>query len=248
MTLSPEEIFFRAFRAAGFRHLRTVAVELHGEDRAGQLSLRRRAGLRVAHVPPHLDLCAHRPHQEAARTSRARRSACRNTSSPPTSGRARSCEDDLRREAVRHSLGSRRHRATPGRPEKITIKLPAGVRLDNAPEGKTISQLLRDGEIDGFIAPRPPALPQGQPNIGWLFPRSGRGGEGLLQAHRHFPDHASDRRAPRRWPRSIRGCPAAVFKAFEQSKAAALAQLWRHVGDQGDDAVRRGAAAETRAS
>ena len=29
-----------------------------------------------------------------------------------------------------------------------------GVRLDNAPEGKTISQLLVDGEIDGFMAPR----------------------------------------------------------------------------------------------
>ena len=29
-----------------------------------------------------------------------------------------------------------------GRPEKITVKLPAGVRLDNAPEGATISALL----------------------------------------------------------------------------------------------------------
>src|ERR1700751_3673141 len=32
-----------------------------------------------------------------------------------------------------------------GRPEKITIQLPAGVRLDSAPEDKTISQLLADG-------------------------------------------------------------------------------------------------------
>ena len=45
-----------------------------------------------------------------------------------------------------------------GRPEKITVKLPPGVRLDNAPEGKTISALLEEGEIDGFIAPRPPTL------------------------------------------------------------------------------------------
>ena len=58
-----------------------------------------------------------------------------------------------------------------GRPEKITVKLPAGVRLDNAPEGATISALLEEGEIDGFIAPRPPSLVEkGHPHIGWLFP------------------------------------------------------------------------------
>src|ERR1044071_3859345 len=45
-----------------------------------------------------------------------------------------------------------------GRPEKISIKLPEGVRLDNAPEGKTISDMLVDGDIDGFMAPRPPAI------------------------------------------------------------------------------------------
>jgi 4,5-dihydroxyphthalate decarboxylase len=59
----------------------------------------------------------------------------------------------------------------PGRPEKLAIKLPPGVRLDNAPEGATISGLLEAGEIDGFIAPRPPTLlEKGHPNIGWLFP------------------------------------------------------------------------------
>ena len=45
-----------------------------------------------------------------------------------------------------------------GRPEKITVKLPPGVRLENAPDGATISGLLEAGEIDGFIAPRPPTL------------------------------------------------------------------------------------------
>src|SRR5262249_59973965 len=58
----------------------------------------------------------------------------------------------------------------PGRPEKITVKLPAGVRLDNAPDGATISQLLADGEIDGFIAPRPPSfMTEATQNVGWLF-------------------------------------------------------------------------------
>src|SRR5262247_3642898 len=44
-----------------------------------------------------------------------------------------------------------------GRPEKISIKLPPGVRLDDAPEGTTISQMLIDGEIDAFMAPRTPS-------------------------------------------------------------------------------------------
>src|SRR5271169_3503046 len=56
------------------------------------------------------------------------------------------------------------------RPEKIIIKLPAGVRLDNGPEGASISELLIKGDIDGFIAPRPPSRIEGRANIGWLFP------------------------------------------------------------------------------
>ena len=46
-----------------------------------------------------------------------------------------------------------------GRIEKITIKLPPGVHLENAPEGRTISDMIDQGELDGFIAPRPPHLP-----------------------------------------------------------------------------------------
>ena len=84
-----------------------------------------------------------------------------------------------------------------GRPEKITITLPKGVQLDNAPEGTTISALLGAATIDGFIAPRPPSLLEANtPNVGWLFRRSGGGRQGLFQAHRHLPDHASGRRAP----------------------------------------------------
>jgi 4,5-dihydroxyphthalate decarboxylase len=42
----------------------------------------------------------------------------------------------------------------PGRLEKLTIKLPPGVRLDNAHGGATISGLSEVGEIDGFIRVR----------------------------------------------------------------------------------------------
>ena len=40
---------------------------------------------------------------------------------------------------------------TAGRPEKIKLQLPANIRVESAPEGKTISQLIHDGDIDGFI-------------------------------------------------------------------------------------------------
>ncbi|MGI8527394.1 MAG: ABC transporter substrate-binding protein, partial [Pseudolabrys sp.] len=56
------------------------------------------------------------------------------------------------------------------RSEKIAIKLPADVRMEDAPKDKSISALIDEGAIDGFIAPRPPAIPGGNPNVGWLFP------------------------------------------------------------------------------
>ena len=93
----------------GFRHLRTVDVELHGQDRAGQLPLCRHAGVRVADVPPQLHLCAHRPHQEAGRPQGQ---AGRPAGIPAHRLRlgARHPAGRLRREAVRHHLGARRDR------------------------------------------------------------------------------------------------------------------------------------------
>src|ERR1700712_120056 len=39
-----------------------------------------------------------------------------------------------------------------GRPEKIAIKLPPDVKLENAPPGKSISALIDEGAIDAFMA------------------------------------------------------------------------------------------------
>src|SRR6185436_7812011 len=58
-----------------------------------------------------------------------------------------------------------------GRVEKIAITLPADVKLDPAPQGKTLNAMLEAGEIDAFIGPRTPScFEQGRPNIGWLWP------------------------------------------------------------------------------
>jgi 4,5-dihydroxyphthalate decarboxylase len=42
-----------------------------------------------------------------------------------------------------------------GRIEKISLDLPSGVRLEDAPADRTLSQMLAAGEIDGIVSPRP---------------------------------------------------------------------------------------------
>ncbi|MDE2476088.1 MAG: ABC transporter substrate-binding protein [Alphaproteobacteria bacterium] len=108
------------------------------------------------------------------------------------------------------------------RPEKIAIKLPPGVRLTDAPEGRTISELLVEGEIDGFIAPRAPAI--SSPNIGWLFPDPMAAGKDYFRRTGIFPImHLIGVR--RTLAEKHAWLPAAVLKAFERSKQTALEQL-----------------------
>jgi 4,5-dihydroxyphthalate decarboxylase len=112
-----------------------------------------------------------------------------------------------------------------GRPEKIAVKLPSGVRLDDAPDRVTISELLEKGEIDGFMAPRAPsAKALADPNIGWLFRDPVAAGRDYFRRTGIFPIMhliGLRRELAERHP----WLPAAVFKAFEQSKSTALEQL-----------------------
>ncbi len=114
---------------------------------------------------------------------------------------------------------------TPGRPEKITLQLPAGVKLENAPEGVTITELLDRGEIDGFMAPRPPgAQALANPHVGWLFDDPTAVAKDYYRRTGIFPImHVVGVRrtlaAQHPW------LPGAVFKAFSQAKAAALEAL-----------------------
>jgi 4,5-dihydroxyphthalate decarboxylase len=111
-----------------------------------------------------------------------------------------------------------------GRIEKISIKLPPGVVLEDAPVGRTISDLIDKGEIDGFIAPRPPHLARPNPNVGWLFPDPIAAAKDYFKRTGIFPImHLIGIR--RTLVDQHPWLPAAVMKAFEQSKAAALAHL-----------------------
>jgi 4,5-dihydroxyphthalate decarboxylase len=110
------------------------------------------------------------------------------------------------------------------RPEKISIKLPADVKLEDAPPGKSISALLAEGAIDGFIAPRPPSLPKNTPNVGWMFADPVAAAKDYFKRTGIFPImHIVGVR--RTLAEQHPWLPGAVFKAFEQSKAAALTQL-----------------------
>ena len=110
------------------------------------------------------------------------------------------------------------------RPEKISITLPKDVKLENGPPGKSISALLAEGAIDGFIAPRPPSVPKGTPNIGWLFPDPVAAAKDYYKRSGVFPImHLVGVR--RELADAHPWLPGAVFKAFEQAKAAALTQL-----------------------
>jgi 4,5-dihydroxyphthalate decarboxylase len=45
----------------------------------------------------------------------------------------------------------------PGREEKINLNLPANIKLQLIPAGKTLSQMLETGEIDALVSPRSPS-------------------------------------------------------------------------------------------
>jgi 4,5-dihydroxyphthalate decarboxylase len=114
---------------------------------------------------------------------------------------------------------------TPGRPEKIKLQLPPDVKLENAPEGVTISEMLDRGDIDGFIAPRPPSgAALKNPNVGWLFDDPTATAKDYYRRTGVFPimhvvgiKQALAAQHP--W------LPGAVLKAFTQAKAVALEKL-----------------------
>ena len=240
MTLVPEEIFFRAFRAAEF-DICEVSLSSY--------SVKTAAGNSPYIAVPAFVSRAFRHTSIYVRTDRIKTPADlkgRKVGVPEyqltANVWARSfLEDDygVKRSDIHWIRGGIEHA---GRPEKITIKLPPGVRLDNAPEGKTISALLAEGEIDGFIAPRPPTLVEkGHPHIGWLFPDPTAVAKDYFKRTGYFPDHARGRHPPRtrRKTSVAAGRGAQSVRAVERGGAG---EIVRHLRHQGDVAVRRGAA------
>ena len=113
----------------------------------------------------------------------------------------------------------------PTRVEKITLKLPADISLEDAPEGETISGLLAAGKIDAVIGPRAPrCFDQGHPQVRYLFDDPHESAADWYARTGLFPimhtlgvrKTLADRHP---W------LPGALMKAFEKSKAIALTRL-----------------------
>jgi 4,5-dihydroxyphthalate decarboxylase len=113
----------------------------------------------------------------------------------------------------------------PGRPEKIKLQLPPDVKMENAPENDTISDMLDRGDIDGFMAPRPPSgAALKNPNVGWLFDDPTAVAKDYYKRTGVFPImHVVG--VKKELAEQHPWLPGAVQKAFEHAKTAALEKL-----------------------
>ena len=113
----------------------------------------------------------------------------------------------------------------PGRIEKISLNLPASVQLESAPSDLTLNAMLESGLIDGIVGPRlPSCFERGDARVGWLFRDPTRAASDYYRRTGIFPImHVIGIRKSlaERHP----WLPAAIYKAFDLAKTVALAKL-----------------------
>ena len=113
----------------------------------------------------------------------------------------------------------------PGRLEKLTIAPPPGVVIEDIARTQTLRQMLDRGEIDAFIGPRAPtSFTPANKALAWLFDDPTREAMEYFRRTRIFPIMhllGVRRSLAERHP----WLPMTLFKAFERSKQMALAHL-----------------------
>jgi 4,5-dihydroxyphthalate decarboxylase len=110
------------------------------------------------------------------------------------------------------------------RTEKVTFTPPSGVELERIGPGKTLSQMLLDGELDALVGPRAPAGFGTNPDIVRLFPDYIAQEKDYFRRTGIFPIMhllAVHKRKIAELP----WLPASLFKAFEKAKDMAIARL-----------------------
>lgn len=107
---------------------------------------------------------------------------------------------------------------TPGRPEKIKVTLPDNIRIQDAPEGATLNSMLEAGEIDGFVGPRAPrCFEEGHPQVDRLFTDTIAEAEQYYRKTKIFPImHVLGVR--RSLAEQHPWLPGALLKAFSEAK------------------------------
>jgi 4,5-dihydroxyphthalate decarboxylase len=112
-----------------------------------------------------------------------------------------------------------------GRIEKARVDLPAGVIIQPAPAGSTLSGMLEAGEIDAIISPRAPSCYERRAaGIGQLFGDTVGEATRYYQKTRIFPImHVLGVR--RELAQQHPWLPVALFKAFNSAKDMATRQL-----------------------
>ncbi|MNE34646.1 4,5-dihydroxyphthalate decarboxylase [compost metagenome] len=112
-----------------------------------------------------------------------------------------------------------------GRLEKIVLKLPADVIVENAPETETLSGMLASGELDAVIGPRAPScFTKGHPKVSYLYRDPQGAASDWYRRTQLFPImHVLGIR--RTLAEQHPWLPGAVAKAFEKSKSVALHKL-----------------------
>lgn len=223
MTLSPEEMFFRAFRNAEFDVSELSLSSYLVKVASGESSY---VGVPVflSRAFRHTSIYVRTDRIKCAEDLRGRRIGVPEYQLTAIVWARSILQDDfgVRPEDVTWVRGGI---DTPGRPEKVELQLPPGVRLEQAPDGDTISAMLDRGDIDGFISPRPPSGPAAtNPRVGWLFPDPTAVAKDYYHRTGIFPImHLLGVRqalaAQHPW------LPGALLKAFAQAKSAALERL-----------------------
>lgn len=223
MLLDPEEIFFRAFRHADFD-----VCELS----LSSYSVKTAAGTSPYIAVPVFPSRAFRHTSVYVRTDRIKSPADlkgRRVGVPEYQLTANIwvrlfLEEDygIRPSDITWVRGGYEH---PGRIEKISLNLPPDVVVENARPDVTISDLLAGGELDAVIGPRAPScFEREHPDVGYLFADPQATATEWYRRTHLFPImHTLGIR--RTLVEKHPWLPVAVYKAFERSKAIALAKL-----------------------
>src|SRR5882757_4974995 len=167
MTLTPEEIFFRAFRDAPFDICELSLSSFAVKTAAGDCPY---VGVPafVSRAFRHTSIYVRKDRIKAPADLKGRRIGVAEYQLTANVW-ARALLADDHAVAPSDAIWVRGGLEEPGRPEKIAVTLPASVRLEAAPTGASLNGMLAPGEIDASVSPRAPAChAKGHANIGWL--------------------------------------------------------------------------------